>query len=235
MCQLHRAERNQLSILGKKSLGLTRPVYEYLEFLQTYRFDSRDTQQKKIVDFISDNIVDGKFDIDSNAILYKSRYSDKFFPAHLSSSMLNELAPLVMMLTNLGDYNYIFYDEIETCLHPSKQIEMARLVVRLVNSNYKMVISTHSDTMAIALNNLILLSHLKNKEVKTEKLGYNKDDFFQKDDIHIYQFKCHKGKTTVSEIEMYPNINIGYDFDLFNQSSDKLYTDAKTIMEDTDE
>ena len=219
----------------KNSLGLTRPVYDFLEFLQTYRFDSRDTQQKKIVEFISNNLVDGTFDISSNAILYKPRNSDKFFPAHLSSSMVNELAPLVMMLTNLSDYNYVFYDEIETCLHPLKQIEMARLVVRLVNSNYKMVISTHSDTMAIALNNLILLSHLKNKEIIAKKLGYNRDDFFQKDDIHVYQFKCDKKNTTVSEIKMYPNINIGYDFELFNQSSDKLYTDAKTIMEDIDE
>lgn len=219
----------------KNGLGLTRPVYDFLEFLQTYRFDSRDTQQKKIVEFISNNLVDGTFDISSNAILYKPLNSDKFFPAHLSSSMVNELAPLVMMLTNLCDYNYVFYDEIETCLHPLKQIEMARLVVRLVNSNYKMVISTHSDTMAIALNNLILLSHLKNKEIVAKKLGYNRDDFFQKDDIHVYQFKCGKQKTTVSEIKMYPNINIGYDFELFNQSSDRLYTDAKTILEDIDE
>ena len=219
----------------KNFLGLTRPVYDFLEFLQTYRFDSRDTQQKKIVDFISNNLVDGTFDISSNAILYKSQYSDKFFPAHLSSSMVNELAPLVMMLTNLNDYNYVFYDEIETCLHPLKQIEMARLVVRLVNSNYKMVISTYSDTMAIALNNLILLSHLKDRDIKAEKLGYNKEDFFKNDDIHVYQFKSDKGKTTVSQIEMYPNINIGFDFDLFNKSSDKLYTDAKAIMEGTDE
>lgn len=108
--------------------------------------------------------------------------------------MVNELVPLVMMLTNLNAYNYVFYDEIETCLHPLKQIEMARLVVRLVNSNYKMVISTHSDTMAIALNNLILLSHLKNRDIKAEKFGYNKEDFFKNDDIHVYQFKSYKGK-----------------------------------------
>lgn len=220
---------------GKNALGLTRPVYEYLEFLQTYRFDSRDTQQKKIVEFISNNLVDGVFDISSNAILYKPQYSEKFFPAHLSSSMVNELAPLVMMLTNLGDYNYIFYDEIETCLHPLKQIEMARLIVRLVNCDYRMIISTHSDTMAIALNNLIILSQTDNRNLKTEKLGYSKEDFFKTNNIHIYQFKCDKAKTTISEIEMYPNINIGYDFELFNQSNDKLYNDARIIMEDADE
>lgn len=219
----------------KTGLGLTRPVYDFLEFLQTYRFDSRDTQQKKIVEFISNNLVDGEFDISSNAILYKSHYSDKYYPAHLSSSMVNELAPLVMLLTNLNDYNYIFYDEIETCLHPLKQIEMARLVVRLVNNNYKMVISTHSDTMAIALNNLILLSNLNDKEQKAKILNYDQNDFFRKDDIHIYQFKCSKKSTTVSEIKMYPNINIGYNFELFNQSNDKLYNDAKLIMEDTNE
>ena len=218
------------------SLGLTRPVYDFLEFLQTYCFDSRDNKLKKeIVDFISKNIIDGIFDISSNAILYKTSNSNEYFPAHLSSSMVNELAPIVMALTNLGEYRYIFYDEIETCLHPLKQIEMARLVVRLVNSNYKMLISTHSDTMAIALNNLILLSRSKNKDTKAKTLGYNKDDFFQKNDIHVYQFKCEKGKTNVTEVEMYPNINIGYDFELFNQSNDKLYNDARIVMEDTDE
>lgn len=220
---------------SKNTLGLTCPVYDYLNFLQTYRYDSDSKRNKKIIDFIGERLIDGSFDFGEHAILYKPQFSKKYFPAHLSSSMINELAPLVMMLTNIVSYDSIFYDEIETCLHPLKQIEMARLVVRLVNSNYKMVISTHSDTMAIALNNLILLSHMSNRDEIAEKLGYSKDDFFQKNDIHVYQFTCGKGKTTVTEIEMYPNINIGYDFELFNQSNNKLYNDARIIMEDADE
>lgn len=221
--------------IEKNNLGLTKPVYDFLDFLQTYRFRSGNNQQKKIVDFISNNIIDGTFDIDNNAILYKPNSSNQYFPAHLSSSMVNEIAPIVMMLTNLSDYNLIFYDEIETCLHPLKQIEMARLTARLVNNGYKLIISTHSDTMAIALNNLIMLSQLEDRNAKAEKLGYNEDDFFKKDNIHVYQFKCAGDETIVSEIEMYPGINIGYNFELFNMSNDKLYDDAKTIMGDHDE
>lgn len=216
-------------------LGLTRPVYEFLEFLQTYNFSSTNDQKKRIVDFISNNIIDGTFDISNNTILYKPNSSNEYFPAHLSSSMVNEIAPVVMMLTNSDEYNFIFYDEIETCLHPLKQIEMARLTARIVNNGYKMIISTHSDTMAIALNNLIMLSQMKDRKTKADKLGYSEDDFFKSDNIHVYQFKCDNGETIVSEIEMYPNINVGYDFELFNKSNDKLYTDAKTIMGDSDE
>ena len=48
---------------------------------------------------------------------------------------------------------------------------MARLIIRLVNSGRHMVVSTHSDTMASKLNNLLLLS-FRRIQKKTERVSW---------------------------------------------------------------
>jgi hypothetical protein len=49
-------------------------------------------------------------------------------------------------------------DEPELNLHPSNQRKLARLLARLVNSDLRVVISTHSDYLVREMNSLIMLS-----------------------------------------------------------------------------
>ena len=51
------------------------------------------------------------------------------------------------------------------------QGEVARALIRLCNSGRKLIVSTHSDTMAGKINNMILLSRMKNVAEKREKAG----------------------------------------------------------------
>ena len=146
--------------------------------------------------------------------------------------MVSELAPICQILSGVQRFNYILYDEIETCQHPTKQLQLARLIVRMVNSGYKMIVSTHSDTMAAAINNLITLSLKKNKKKIAEDLGYTEDDLLKSTDVHAYQFLIENGKTKVKELSNNFSIGVGFDFDLFNKTNDKIYHDALKIVEE---
>ena len=217
----------------ENEFGLTSPVYDFLLFLQGYRTSElRAKENQKIIQFINDNLIDGKLNRSGNTMYYTPFGSDTNIPIYLSSSMINELTPIVQVLSNIVDFSFIFYDEVETCLHPLKQIEMARLLNRLINSGKKMIVSTHSDTMAAAINNFIILSFMKSENKKNilEKLGYEDDDLLKTDNVHIYQF-INDGRTTqVTELKNNVSMGLGYDFELFNQSNDKIYTDAREIL-----
>ena len=148
----------------KNVLGLTTPIYNFLQFLLNYSYNPAITKkEEELLKFIEQHLIDGKLIEVGDTTFYRESGTEITTPLYISSSMVNEIAPLMKMLTSTQKYSYIFYDEIETCLHPLKQVEMARLLNRLNNNGLKMIISTHSDTMASNINNLLLLSRGKYK------------------------------------------------------------------------
>lgn len=99
-----------------------------------------------------------------------------------------------------------------------------------------MIISTHSDTMAGKLNNIILLSRMKNiaeRNKKIEKIGLtNKDLLDDTKTVMVYEFiKNQEGKVRVSQIDFMSYPQIGYEFDRFNENIDQLYNESNVIME----
>ena len=213
--------------------GLTQPVYDFLMFLLKHKTSEMISDNNKaLIEFINQNIINGRLEKVGNTVRYVPGESEKSIPIFLSSSLVSELAPIYQILSGIQRFKYIMYDEIETCQHPTKQLQLARLLIRMVNSGYRLIVSTHSDTMASAINNLITLS-LKNKRGELlDRLGYEAEDLINADCIRAYQFLINKeGRTVVKEVPGYFSIGVGFDFDIFNKTNDKIYQDALALAE----
>jgi len=214
--------------------GVTEPVYDFLMFLLKHKDSENPVEYKgKILDFINENIINGSLAKVGNTMRYTPESSDGSIPIYLSSSLVSELAPICQVLSGINNIEYILYDEVETCQHPTKQLQLARMLIRMVNEGYKMIVSTHSDTMAAAINNLITLSYKKDSKKLAEELGYSEDDLLKDSDVHAYQFKIDEvtGKTKIEEIQSHFSLGIGFDFDIFNKTNDKIYQDAVKLAE----
>lgn len=216
-------------------LGLTEPVYEYLKFLQKYN-QKIDEDNTELIQFIEEYLLDGKMSYVSEQTLYTPKGTEMYIPLYLSSSMVNELVPIVKVLTSANNYSYIFYDEIELCLHPQKQQELARMLIRMNNRGKRLIVSTHSDTMASKINNLLLLamsSEPQSKiDQKLEKLNLTKEDILANKNVHVYQFVNQPdGTSNVEELEFRTIPYVGYDFSLFEDNVQKLYDESLIITE----
>ena len=74
-----------------------------------------------------------------------------------TSSMVSELAPLVLYLRSLvqpGDT--LIIEEPEAHLHPGAQADMAVILARLVRAGVRVIITTHSDWLLQEISNLTL-------------------------------------------------------------------------------
>ena len=125
-------------------------------------------------------------------------------------------------------------DEAESCLHPKKQHELVRLLVRINNDGKNILMSTHSDSLASKVNNMILISNKYNSNKldanAIRKLGLTEKDLFKTKNIKVYSFS-DKGK--YSEVnEIYFNEKIGFAFKQFEDSFNMLYEEAKIIFEE---
>ena len=121
----------------------------------------------KATDFIESRVLQGQVEIDESAglplpdIVYlptNGGQPTSKFTLDQSSSMVSELAPLVLFLKYLvRPCDLLIVEEPESHLHPAAQRQLARGIVRLVNAGVKVLITTHSDIMISQINNLLAL------------------------------------------------------------------------------
>lgn len=219
----------------KREMNLTKPVYKFLRFVQTYNRAGNISQSvQDIISFYYERIIDGHFTVDDQGgLLYSSRGEEGSSPLYLTSSMVNEVAPMFMALTSNDRSNRFVIDEVEASLHPEKQQEFVRFLNRLYNSGYSFIISTHSNTFVNRLNNLVILSNYiqKSGDIKAlDKIGLENNDLIKREDLYVYEFvNTENGKSIVQEKKF--NEKLGYQFDLFTKSALQIYQEAEKLEE----
>ena len=199
---------------------------------------ARRTRTKGVVDFLESEVVRGKVDLDPGgdaahpAILYApiaGQPEAGEFPLDRTSSMVSELAPVVLFLKHLvSSGNLVVLEEPESNLHPASQRQMARAIVRLVNAGVKVIITTHSDYFVGQINNLLKLSHASPRKRKEE--GYAAEDCLKPDNVSAYHFRMDDdlGGSVVDKLEMDPDF--GIDEQEFTRVSEDLYEETVSLQ-----
>ena len=92
---------------------------------------------------------------------YQPEGCKKDIPLMNASSMVSELAPVVLYLRHVvqaGDV--LIIEEPESHLHPEMQVEFIRQLAAVVRSGVRVMLTTHSEWVLEELANLVLLSEL---------------------------------------------------------------------------
>ncbi len=122
-----------------------------------------------------------------------------------ASSMITELAPVVLYLRNvIGPGETLIIEEPESHLHPEMQAEFAVMLARLVKSGVRVLLTTHSEWMLDQFANLVRLNDLP-EEARGE--FDNCDAALSADDFGAWLFKTQdfQGGSVVEEIRVDPD------------------------------
>ena len=172
---------------------------------------------------VEETVLKGDVNIDvSNAnyphFLYKPSGWKAKLPLMRSSSMVSDLAPMVLYLRHLvrpGDV--LIIEEPESHLHPAMQIEVIRRLAEMVRSGIHVIVTTHSEWVLDELAYMVLNSRLKVSEQATSG---NATDSLYPHQVGAWLFKDHETSegVFVEEIEI-------DDSDLFPSGFDRLAVD----------
>ena len=126
---------------------------------------------EKIADQIERNVLHGQVVVRKGRTAYPDiifKEGREEFPLHLASSMISELAPLVLTIRfRLHPEELLIIEEPEAHLHPGGQVSFARAISSLVRAGVRVMVTTHSDYFLSELNNLIRSGQLR-KQTSTE-------------------------------------------------------------------
>ncbi len=143
---------------------------------------------------------------------------DNSVPMEIASSMVTDLAPVVLFLRNfiqVGDL--LIIDEPEAHLHPAAQQQMAAALAFMVRSGLRVLITTHSHYMVEQLSAFVNASKL---DETTRKRALSLGGALGKEDIYLneeetavynFRFSPEHGGSVVEEVFMGDEYEYGTD------------------------
>ena len=174
-------------------------------------------------DMLRGEIIGKNSDIGYPEFSYRPNGWKRDIPLMNSSSMVSELAPVVLYLRHVvepGDV--LIIEEPESHLHPEMQVEFVRQLAAVVNAGIRVMLTTHSEWVLEELANLLQLEELRKARG---------DDFVDtssaltQDQLGVWLFETKKSPkgTVVREIQLdleIGNFPSGYDdvaMDVYNR------------------
>jgi hypothetical protein len=136
--------------------------------------------------------------------IYVKSWSNKVMPLTMAPSGVREAITVALALLMVDPKELVpvsvFVEEPEAHLHPRAQRSLARIISRAVNMGKNVIVTTHSDYLITALNNLIALSQLPKRRLK--RLGYTKEEVLPPDSIAAYLVRTEGDKAVVEKLQV---------------------------------
>lgn len=161
---------------------------------------------------------------------YRPGGSDIELGLHATSSMVTELAPIILTLRYSQRLPFLVIEEPEAHLHPKIQRALARTLVRLVRKGVRLVITTHSDLFCQQINNCLKLggrSEAERAALQTE-LGYRPEEYLLDDEVRGYCF-TNLPDGSGSEVRELAHTPYGIEMPSFIQELDRLMSETAAL------
>lgn len=124
-------------------------------------------------------------------------------PLHLASASVRALSNLYFFLKHKAKKgDLIIIDEPESHLSLAKQRLLAKLIADCVNNGLKILLTTHSDTLVLEINNLIMLdSNFDDKDEFMKQYKYSQNNIINPSGVSAYIAK--NGSVSECKIDKY--------------------------------
>lgn len=196
----------------------TKNNIDYTRDISNLKIHRSELYKDKLFDNIKD-MMEGYYNSSSDDIVFISKRKGRSFriPLNIASSSARGLSDLYFYLRHVAWKNQlVIIDEPESHLDTANQIQLARLLTRMIQAGLKVLITTHSDYIIKEINNLIMLSKpFKGKNKVVRDLGYKKDDCIKRDSVRAYV--AEGDSLTKCEID-----DFGIDMPVFDETIDKI-------------
>ena len=180
---------------------------------------------------IEDAILGGSVGVDSSETInyphftYKPKGWKDALPLMNASSMVSELAPVVLYLRYLVEANHVLVvEEPESHLHPAMQVEFTRQIAALVRKGVRVIVTTHSEWVLEELANIVRRSELPDSQLNDGDIALAPSEV----GAWLFKPQNHQKGSTVEEVNLDDETGL-YPTD-FDPVSEALYNESVDLF-----
>ena len=190
---------------------------------------TREGSCKNIAKHLEENMLHGTIAIRGELpIEINYKYLKQTVPLHRVSSMVSEMAPLVLYLRHVvSDQSLLIIEEPESHLHPDNQIYLAKCIVELVRQGVYVLITTHSPYLVEEIGNYLKASKIPDKD--RNKLLKCKDCYIKPNELAAYLFETKDGMSKIKNVKA--TADNGIDQNQFVEAFETISEHSRTIEE----
>lgn len=215
------------------SLDLITPAFHFIDMLAFGLKGEQSERYAEEATFLEQSLT-GEVELVTSAgagavneVRYIPTGTTARLPMQLSSALVTELAPLILVLRHLSHFPALVLEEPEAHLHPELQRRIAQVIGRLVQKGLFVWVTTHSENFCQEINNLIKLGSLppdKRAEAQ-QKLGYGPQDYLDLEDVSGCELRLSPAGERSTAVEM-KRTEAGLVMPTFNRAIVKLSQDV---------
>ena len=176
-------------------------------------FDDSEKEFEEVAAEVESSILNGSIVTEETSLVnhpvfyFRPKGWRVSIPLMNASSMVSELAPLILYLRGLVDVgDTIIVEQPESHLHASAQIQLTNTLAALVQEGVKVIVTTHSDWVVSCLSNAVLRDREQvdtTKSVQSGKFDGFKKAALRESDVGVWVFdkQNEKSGSTVSQLE----------------------------------
>ncbi len=207
---------------------LTGVVADFISNLLPLEEGEEKTPLYKVAAFLEGEVIRGDISLEASNLEYPEIYYETQsgkFPLHRTSSMVSELAPVILFLKHLiTPQDMLILEGPESHLHPPSQFRLAMGIAKPIRASTKVLITTHSENFLAQLSNLIRLSQLSAEE-RINK-GYSEEDYLMPEEVgsYLFRFEDEQGGSFVEELPV--TLEDGIPEEAFSKVIEELYDET---------
>lgn len=201
-------------------------VTDLIRALLTFqRGEQEYPEVSEVIEFLESKVAGGTIDLENQPeypdIIYENPAGE--FLLHQVSSMVSEIAPLVLFLKYLVRPGHrLILEEPESHLDPTNQRHLARVIAMLVKAGVQVLVTTHSDIFLSQINNLMQAAQHQSKGI--QKTEYASTELLDPSQVAAYVFRPTVNGTQVDPLRLDPDY--GIPTESFDEVHRALYDEA---------
>ncbi len=215
---------------------LTRPCSDFLSALTWISPENAGKKYVDLIRFMEKTMLEGRIVRTGPGPLasyvYRPSGQDTEIPMFLSSGVVTELTPLLLMLQYKPALSTLFIEEPEMALHPALQKRMAQVLIRLCNTGTPVFATTHSDTILQHVNDMIMLSRQPEEQRRKlmETFYYEESDLIGAEDVSMYELtNLPDGSSSLHACSAY---EYGFEVPRFIDALDQMLNESRAFEPD---
>lgn len=162
--------------------------------------------------------------------VYRPKATEREIRLTRASSMVSELAPVVLFLRGaVSSGDMLIVEEPEAHLHPAAQTQMAGLIARLVRAGVRVVVTTHSDWLLKEIGNLLREGELEEQADLPESESSHSYSLLPKEvGVWLFREEDDSSGSTVEEIPF--NRSEGVEPEDYEDVAEALYNRSANLQ-----